>query len=216
VKVVALIPYFGGISPAARARQENRLDHLEQTIASLDGFDVIVGVCSDTDAFDAGADVVIDTKPEWLPANLCRWAQENVQTDLVYVTEADQILTLDRVLLGVPDDEKYLVPHRLNEVGPDGGTHDLTVGGKEYEAPNGLPEGDGEFYQPPGSIARYGGAFLATRDLFKRVKFKLSKHAPVEHATGGDIGLAGECLKTTVVERFWVEHLSSREHHGIA
>jgi hypothetical protein len=206
VKPLALVPYFGGISTATHSRTDTRRDYLEQTLKSLAGFDVIVGVCRIEPVWLD--DVVwLDTKPEWLPAKFMRWAQLNLDADLVYVTEADQILTLDPALLTVPNERDYLVPHRLNAGGSE-----IVVNGVGYLAPNGLPEGDGEFYHPSDNADCFGGAFLATWDLFRRVDFKLSKGSPVEHATGFDVANAGECLKTTVVERCWVEHLSSREH----
>jgi hypothetical protein len=203
VRQIALIPYFGGTSSATHSRTDTRRGYLDQTISSLDGFKVLVGVCREED----DGDVLIESKPEWLPAKFMRWAQLNLDADLVYVTEADQILTLDPALLTVPNERDYLVPHRLNAGGSE-----IVVNGVGYLAPNGLPEGDGEFYHPSDNADCFGGAFLATWDLFRRVDFKLSKGSPVEHATGFDVANAGECLKTTVVERCWVEHLSSREH----
>jgi hypothetical protein len=203
VRRIALIPYFGGTSSATHSRTDTRCGYLDQTIQSLDGFGVIVGVCREEDH----GDVLIESTPEWLPARFMRWAQLNLDADLVYVTEADQILTLDPALLTVPNERDYLVPHRLNA-----GGQEIVVNGVEYGVPNGLPEGDGEFYHPSDNADCFGGAFLATWDLFRRVDFKLSKGSPVEHATGFDVANAGECLKTTVVERCWVEHLSSREH----
>jgi hypothetical protein len=215
MKRVALIPYFGGTSTATHSRTDTRRSYLDQTIGSLDGFDVIVGVCRQEDVDG----VLVEAKPEWLPAVFFKWAQENVDADLVYVTEADHILTLDPTLLAVPDDQNYLVPHRLNEIGPEGqgrGTHqEIFLNGVEYQAPNGLPEGEDEFYRPSSLVPCFGGAFLATLALFRRINFRLNDGSPVECATGFDVYQVGECLKTTAVERFWVEHLSSREHHGI-
>lgn len=210
LRVTALIPFFGGESKAAPSHVHTRLDYLEQTRASMEDFEVVVGYCRDEDA-EVGT-LRLECESHWLPATLCRFAQEEIESDLFYVTEADQVLTLDRTLLSVPDERCYLVPHRLNQT-REAAT--LTLDGVTFDLPNGAPEGEKEFYHPDLFHTAYGGAFLATSDLFRRVVFPNSEVCPVEEVTGFAINKVGTCFKTTDILRFYVEHLSHRDHIGL-
>lgn len=221
MSVTALIPYYGGQSKAAPSDAANRPGYLLETIGSLRGFADRIIWASDADSHrfpNPGRDaelIQFDCEPRYIPANLMRWAQENAETDFVYVTEADQVLHIDPAVMSRATGTDYLVPHRLERLCGDGGRgrgEVVTDNGTEYVLANGSPSGDG-FYHPGNSPWNFGGGFLAPRELFRSVTFADSPVFPVESATGHHIAAAGHALKTSDWKAFWVNHLSGYEYH---
>jgi hypothetical protein len=222
--IAALVPYYGGQSDAAPSNADNRCSYLLRTITSLRMLadDVFVGVVpGEKDIPDSFPCTVleVDCVPEMLPRTLCKWGQSELKHhyDMIYVTEADQVLSFDQRVVRAVQDQYYLVPHRLEELGPkgEGKNRGLVVEyvGKNYVLPNGSPHGPADFYTPDHLYDRYGGAFLCTRYLFDSVEFKMWSTRCIEHITGIDISFVGRTLKTYRWEDFFVEHLSGREYH---
>lgn len=233
MKVLGLVPYFSGTSSATNSAEDTRRQYLEATVESLWGIcdEIIVGTCQEE--FDVNDipevteyRVAEETPPEWLPAALLREIkrQEGVdQYDLFYVTEADQVLHIDKALLDFPRNIRYLVPHRMEElyedVGGDRGEGFLyderkfvIANGRSPAGRPGFPQ-DGLYKPREAKFNRFGGAFLAHRWLFMGTDFVFSWTLPVEHATGLDIAESGVAWKTMQYDGFWVEHLSGREYH---
>jgi hypothetical protein len=228
MKTLALIPYYDGPArpdaAVGNCPESKRADYLHKTVNSLWGFtSVVVGVCAGTSLPDHLPSNVTSkalfTEPRFLPGALCRAVQTEAglleEFDAVYVTEADQVFHMTAGVEEALDHTNYLVPHRLEEVylghGADRGPvvpHD----GKQFAICNGAPAGD-SFYHPGGYVAGYGGAFLATRELFQRITFWDSATQPVEHVTGFFAYATGIALKTSDWERFFVEHLSGLDYH---
>ncbi len=168
--LTALIPYFEGVSPAAHSRVSLRKGYLARTVDSLRGFADVVRV---------GRLEEFPGEPQWLPARMFRHYQGKLlYGDLVYCTEADQILHYG---YGIPkvEGDNYLVPFRVER-------------GTRQEN-------------------RFGGAFLCTVELFKKVVFKDMEESPVEHATGLDIARVGNLMQDP---EFWVDHLSAQEYRA--
>jgi hypothetical protein len=225
---LALIPYYGGPAGEGAAvgntPENKRVQYLRRTVNSLKGFadKVVIGATGTdwADGFDHPCVrwLTLDCAPMFIPANLCRAAQDSDAVrayDHVYVTEADQVLTAAPRILDLVDGDNYLVPHRLEEVylgrGADRG---LVVyhNGKWFAICNGAPVGDGT-YHPSNIVMGYGGAFLSTWELFKRIPFPDSTVQPVEHVTGFSAYTTGHALKTSRWDWFSVEHLSGLDFH---
>lgn len=229
--VLGLVPYFSGVSSATNSAQDTRRQYLEATIKSMETIcdEIIVGIVQDEpDVRDLELEslhVGDDVPPEWLPAAFFRQikAEDGFDGyDLIYVSEADQVLHIDPALLDYPRNIRYLVPHRMEELyegmGADRGEGFLYDGRKFVIANGRSPLGKpgferGELYKPKKVIDRFGGAFLCHRYLFSGTAFMFSWDLPVEHATGLDIAEAGQAWKTMEYDRFWVEHLSGIEFH---
>lgn len=222
MSVTALIPYYGGQSKAAPSDAASRPGYLLKTMDSLRRFaDRIVYAtdkaspsCPSFPGWNTEL-VQFDCEPRYIPANLMRWAQENAETEFVYVTEADQVLHIDPAVISRARETDYLVPHRLERLCGDGGRDRgkvVAVDGQEYVFANGPPTGDG-FYHPGNSPDNFGGGFLASLELFRSVTFTDSPVFPVESATGHHIAAAGHALKTSDWTAFWVNHLSGYEYH---
>lgn len=231
MSAVSLVPYFGGHGRAAPSPAEKRPAYLRRTVASLGSVagPVFIGVCrpedftSATDGLSARA-VMLDCEPHLLPLELVRLAQrEGLASfhDHVYVTEADQVLHLDREFLKTVKGRDYLVPHRLEQLGPDGQgrdrgpvvVHDWAL--EEYtmgERPE-PPLIPAPLYEPDGLVDGYGGAFLCSAEFFSGMQFTLSEDQPVEDVTGFAAYRQGHALKTTEWNRFYVEHLSGYDYH---
>jgi len=220
MNITALVPYYGGQSTAAPSSAGNRPGYLLQTLASLTGFatQVFAGLAAHDTNVPEGSytPVYLDCEPKFLPATLMRWAQKQAPGDLFYATEADQVLHYDPAVIKAVTGDIYLVPHRLEQLGPAGqGAHRgdvVTYDGRHWVFANGSPEGEG-YYHPRGSPANFGGGFLATRELFTNTTFIDSDDSPVEHATGHCMSWVGYPQKTSSWQQFWVEHLSGYEHH---
>lgn len=224
---VALIPYFGGDETApgtaANSRRANRLGYLQQTIDSVYKLTprIIVGVSTadpSSTPFELGCVVqIFDCEPRFIPATLARWAQAELSNvSYVYFTEADQILSFNHDCFTVIDNDTYLAPHRIERLGQlgEGASRGMVVkyAGDKWLLPNGVPWGP-DFYHPVGLVDQYGGAFLATWNLFSRVVFQDSYHSPVEHVSGFYISSTGHTLKTSNWRDFFVDHLSGYEFH---
>lgn len=216
---LCLIPFFGGDSSAANSLKEFRLRDLKATVASLEG-EIVIGVCNKEDydtVLGLGHIVQLDCDPRFIPANLCRHFQpQNLPYEYVYVTEADQVCHINSKVLKMVGIATYLVPHRVEELGEQGEGADrglvVDYDGKRWVLPNGEPRGT-NYYSPVDNVEQFGGAFLATVELFKKVNFIDSQDMPVEHTTGLDIAKTGYCLKTSNWQDFWVDHLSGKEFH---
>ncbi len=129
------------------------------------------------DEVHIGTLVEFPGEPQWLPARMFRYYQGVLKFgDLVYCTEADQVLHAGYGLPKVQGDD-YLVPFR-HECG--------------HTQEN-----------------LFGGAFLCTVELFKKVHFRDMEDSPVEHSTGHHIAQVGKLMQDP---EFWVDHLSAREY----
>lgn len=221
--ITALIPYFGGTGHAAPSEAANRPGYLRRTIASLESFAdcVIIGVCDEERALpDVSVDDIhrFSVEPQYIPSTMLRWAQKILPPTQIYVTEADQVLHYDPAVLGIVEGLTYLVPHRLEELGPlgEGSKRGNIVDwdGRRWVMPNGSPVPGRMFYNPDLFVLQYGGAYLASWELFSGATFPNRDQHPVEHATGFDIGRYGYAMKTGHWNRFFVEHLSGYEYHA--
>lgn len=228
VRILAVIPFFGGTSSASHSKEEMRLDYLAQTTASLTAldFDLQIVQAKKDPVEVPGGSIRLDVDPIHLPWAACTAAQQSIVDSgtqkLVYVTEADQVLHVhDEDVYKIPDDTRYLAPWRLDMVGPNGeaelaGVQRVQVGDAEYSITNGGHHLRGE--NDPWGVLKihanqqaFSGAFLCTADFFRRIKFRKMRVLPVEHATGFDANSTGDCVKTASVERCWLDHLSPRE-----
>lgn len=226
VNVLAIIPFFGGSSTATHSLEETRKDYLARTIASInDQLGVAPRVYqAKTDKVDVPGSTRLDVDPIWLPWAACVNAQQaSDEFDVIYVTEADQVLHVhDEDVLEIPNDTRYLAPWRLDMVGPNGECE--LGGGARYEIGDppveySIANGSHHLMQEAGwgvlpihaNQQAFSGAFFATRDYFRRIKFRKMRLLPVEHATGFDANAVGTCVKTEWLERCWVDHLSPRD-----
>lgn len=237
MRVLGLVPYFSGTSSATNSAMDTRRQYLEATVESLWGFcdDVIVGTCQEEfDVHDLGLSehrIEDDIAPEWLPTALLREIkhEEGVDDyDLFYVTEADQVLHIDHSILPFIRNIRYLVPHRMEKAYKGvvaEWSREVEIDGELWysangTSPKGRPGFEGDFYKVPphrNSMGlnphKFGGAFLAGKQLFMGTPFEFAYVFPVEHATGLDIAESGQTWKTMEYGRFWVEHLSGIEFH---
>jgi hypothetical protein len=215
---VVLMPYFSGDSPEAHSHPRNRPGYLVRTVMSVRPLAsrIIIGVRPEDAPFikkeRLGEVAEFDCIPWYIPSNLCRWAQKELPDDIkyVYFTDSDQILYYKDEVLNRVYGNDYLIPHRLEDVAPDGSSGHVIVefGGKKLAILTGIPEGDG-FYYPQGMIPRFAAAFLASRELFNSVNFADSPSLPLEHTNGFDIAATGRTVKTSNWQDFFVDHLSS-------
>ncbi len=232
VRVTAIIPFFGGTSSATHSLEDTRLAYLRSTIDSLDvqGIEPILYLSTKDTSESAArisddiAAVWLNVEPIWLAHGACVHMQKQLDgIDLIYVTEADQILHVhDEGVYDLPNDTQYLAPWRLDLVGPQGecelpnGTK-LEVDGRVYSITNGghhIPRSPGiGTVHIHAQQQAFSGAFLCTREFFRRINFRRRHLLPVEHATGFDANSAGDCLKTEWVERFYIDHLSPRDRY---
>jgi hypothetical protein len=234
--VLAIIPFFGGTSSATHSQEDTRMGDLEQTLESVEdaGF-VPITFQSDRDKVKLFGSIRLDVDPIWLPYAACRYAQSNYDVggtygwspDLVYVTEADQVLHMrDEKVLSIPNDTRYLAPWRLDLVDPETGEGEMEgaakyiLDGKTYGISNGSHKvALHPNLHPMGVVEQhaqqqaFSGAYLCTADFFRRIKFRKMRVLPVEHATGFDAKSTGTCVKTAEIERFFVDHLSPRDRH---
>lgn len=229
MRTVAFIPYFGGIGPKAPSPVDKRPKYLSDTVKSLQGFaDLIwVGVARPGDEHTAvrSGDVIVtrlDCDPRFIPLELMRQAQRDGLTDdfdAVYVTEADQILHLDREFYA-PVGVDYLIPHRLEELGPGGeGAHRgplFDYDGKRWvtgERPAPPAVSPPTLYRPQGPVDGYGGAYWCSAEFFRTLDFQPDQNFCVESVTGFTPHYAGRGWKTTTWEMCFVEHLSGYDYH---
>lgn len=236
MRIDAVIPFFGGSSVATHSREDTRWDYLQQTLDSLAAYDIRPHIfVSRRDKSDSAARLAdrafrLDIEPEWLPWAACSLAQQSIapKTDLVYVTEADQILWVaDTDVFSIPNSTRYLAPWRLDLVGPNGecelpdGPKYVTRTGKQYSITNGAHRlvahdaANNPFTVIPQHAQQqaFSGCYFAAPEFFGRIKFRKRRVLPVEHATGFDAKSTGLCVKTSDVERCWVEHLSPLDRH---
>jgi hypothetical protein len=234
MRIIALIPYFGGDSSEAHSDKKNRPGYLQRTVDSLIGFadSIMVGTMpgEDRSVIPDGVTSVIlhPTEPFRLPYEMVKFGQGLSNYDLVYYTEADQVLHYDPAVLKHVHDRQYLSPHRIEQLvdGRDsGGTsgqgeRKVEFAGNRYVLANGTPpEGhnawysvDGcinELYDPGDCIKCFGGAFLASKELFEDTAFPDSQ---IEEVSGFYLSNHAECRKTLIWPRFFVEHLSGLDH----
>jgi hypothetical protein len=174
---------------------------------------------------DVPGSIRLDVDPIWLPWALMTYIQSlDLKSGLIYVTEADQVIHLaDDGVYDFCTDTSYVAPWRLDLEGPNGecefeeSRRFVTADGTIYRISNGAGTLDGAPNEPFGTIpirstqGAFSGAFLCTVEFFRKIKFRKALNLPVEHATGFDAKSTGKCLKTTHVERFWVDHLSPRD-----
>lgn len=221
----ALLPYYGDPSPGVTPYSwyGNRPKYLQLVLDSLRTLadDVVVGVHnSDTtlpslSCLDGCTVQPFDGEPRYIAANLMNWGQANLSSDFVYVTEADQVLHYDPAVLASVSGIEYLVPHKLERLGPDGGGADrgtnVEFEGNTYCLPAGGPA-NGDVHAAVGCPYNFGGAYFATTDLFRSVRFTFEPSCPIEHATGFNMAATGCPMKTGNWSRFFVEHLSGYEY----
>jgi hypothetical protein len=224
MKIIAIIPYFGGDHSAAHSEKKNRPEYLRKTVASLKGFanPIIVGVTCKEDAsvVPEGATTVWlspDETPH-IPLELVRFGQGLHNYDLMYYTEADQVLHYDPFVLRHAHGKQYLSPHRLEQLVPGRDSKGTGGAGKDYVdfisnkyvLANGSPPKNGDqLYKPNDGIDAFGGAWLASRDLFNTVDFPSGQ---IEDVSGFHLNNVAECRKPVVWQRFFVEHLSGLDH----
>ena len=175
--VTALVPFFSGDSPVAHSDREKRWNFLDLCLDSLVGFAdrIIVGVCEDLifPYTDAGVEFLF-CEPEFLPATFFRKMQGRLSLgDLVYCSEADQVLHWSEEALEGVSESDFLVPYRFE---------------RNIKQENG-----------------FGGGFLASVDLFKRVSFSNAEFSPIEHSMYWDVRKVADPFQ---VDSFWVDHLS--------
>lgn len=230
MRVLGLVPYFSGTSTATHSAEDTRRQYLEACIDSLWKLcdEVIVGIVQeepDTEDLSLSTRLVAETPPEYLPTAFLRMmkGEEGIgDYDLVYYTEADQVLHITKKVAQFPRNIRYLVPHRMEEVvqgvGRERGER-FKFNHVEYVICNGKarPHHGGDFYKPLTKTEAFGGAWLASRNLYLGTDFKYFPVLPVEQASGFNIADAGTPWKTQDYRAFWVEHLSGKEYHqGIA
>lgn len=221
----AVVPFFGGTSTATHSLEETRLQYLEQTLASLDALGIGHTVYqSRKDKVKVKGSLTLDIEPVWLPWAACVEMQsklDDVEVDLIYVTEADQVLHVhDEDVYEIPNSERYLAPWRLDMVGPNGECEVPTaarydVGGVEYSIANGahhlMAQANWGVLEIHANQQAFSGCYFATPEYFSKIKFRKMRLLPVEHATGFDANAVGTCVKTDALERCWVDHLSPRD-----
>lgn len=233
MRIIALIPYFGGDHSAAHSDKSSRPGYLQRTVDSLQGFadSIMVGTVpgEDLSVIPDGATSVIlhPDAPPHLPLEMVKFGQGLHNYDLVYYTEADQVLHYDSAVLNHVHDRQYLSPHRLEQLvdGHDSrgtsGAGEMKVEfiGNRYILPNGAPpEGRNEMYSsdcinelydPGDCINCFGGAWLATKELFCTTAFP---NGQIEDVSGFHLSNTADCRKTLIWPRFFVEHLSGLDH----
>jgi len=226
VRKLAIVPFFGGTSSATHSKIETRLDYLAKTLESLReiGFDPLVYQAK-SDKVAVEGSKRLNIEPIWLPWATCTDVKAFLSHDcLVLVTEADHVWHVsDEAVWEIPNKSQYLAPWRLDLVGPQGemenpGSPTYKVNGKEYAIANGahhLVDSDDPFGIIPvhGNQSAFSGAFVATSEFFKLIKFRKRHLLPVEHATGFDANATGLCVKTVSVNRCWIDHLSPRDRY---
>jgi hypothetical protein len=226
VKVTAIVPFFGGTSTATHSLEDTRLEYLRRTLESLEelGFDTYVYQAK-KDKVDVPHSIRLDIDPIWLPWAACVDAQRSLEVDehcdLVYVTEADQVLHVhDEGVYEIPNSRQYLAPWRLDMAGPNGECEVPTaaryeIGAVEYSIANGahhlMKEADWGVLPIHANQQAFSGCYFATLEYFFSIKFRKMRLLPVEHATGFDANAVGTCVKTQWLERCWVDHLSPRD-----
>lgn len=233
MRIHAVIPFFGGSSSATHSQEETRFDYLEQTLDSLAAYGITPNIFvtrrDKTAPWEKLANPrveILDIEPEWLPWAACTyWQRHGKVGDLVYVTEADQILWVaDTDVFSIPNSSRYLAPWRLDLIGPNGecelpgAAEYVTRTGKRYSITNGahkaaLNKGDIHFgvVEQHAQQQAFSGAYFAAPEFFSLIKFRKRRILPVEHATGFDAKSTGLCVKTADIERCWVDHLSPRD-----
>ena len=223
----AVVPFFGGTSTATHSLEDTRKEYLARTLDSLDALEIRYTVYqARKDKVKVGGSVTLDIDPIWLPYAACVDLQrklDDVEVDLIYVTEADQVLHVhDENVYEIPTDTRYLAPWRLDMVGPNGecevptaARYEIGEPPVEYSIANGahhLMQAAGWGFLPiHANQQAFSGAYFATREYFKKIKFRKMRLLPVEHATGFDANAVGTCVKTEWLERCWVDHLSPRD-----
>lgn len=225
MRITALIPYFGGEHPAAHSDKSKRPEYLQRTVDSLKGFaeTIIVGTIpgEDRSVIPDGATSVIlhPGDPSLLPLAVVEFGQTLCNYDLMYYTEADQVLHYDPFILRHAHDRQYLVPHRLEQLvdgrdsaGTSGqGEVKVEFEGNRYVLANGAPpHGTTEdIYAPNDTIKSFGGAWLVSKELFCEAKFPGGQ---IEEVSGFYLSNFAYCRKTVTWPRFFVEHLSGLDH----
>lgn len=239
--VLAIVPHYGGAWADGRSRP-SRLGYLGRSVDSLEGFAdrVVVGVQNERDADSVrreypGLQVleVDEPEPQFLPAQLCREVGSWDAEPVIYFTEADQVLcrgSRDLTSVVLDDERVYVAPHRLSRV-PERLRHfpaiigtDMRVapilwhGGVCYAQENHyteVMEHGPEFYSTVDLGAGYGGAFLCSAALFRRVTFTKTPALPTEHTAGFDLlSTPGvRAVKTRRIFDFYVEHLSGEQFY---
>jgi hypothetical protein len=227
MRTVAFIPYFGGEGPKAPSPSGKRPEYFRKTVNSLHDFadDIWVGVCQAEDyapirGISYLKTVLLDCEPHEIPLELVKFGQEDgvlTKADFVYVTEADQIMHLDIDLLAEVHGNDYLVPHRLEQLGPNDQGADrgpvVEHDNRQFVLANGWPQGPPPLYHPETWGFGYGGAFLSTADFFRSLRFNLHPDFCVENITGRTAYFAGNGYKSSDWRKFFVEHLSGYDYH---
>lgn len=228
MKTVAFIPYYGGPT-SGPAGPEKRPEYLKRTVKSLQGFaDVIwVGVSRPEDEYHvqrAGEVIAVrlSCAPLAIAYNLVKLAQDErlaQDYDCVYVTEADQVLHL-RPDFFTPSGRGYLVPHRLEELGPGrAGSQRGPVfefEGREWVTGERPPPPDTAVptvYRPSGFVDGFGGAYWCSAEFFQAIPFHLHPTLVVETVTGIEAFNSGQPWKATHWQDCFVEHLSGHDYH---
>jgi hypothetical protein len=246
-RILALVPHYGGRFPAIWMRpgvRSRRLEYLDATLESLGGFatHVVVGVQNNEDERNVqrlGRKIEVrrfsEVQPIFLPAQLCRTMQSAaLEYDIVYYTEDDQALKLERgdIPARVREDESiFVAPHRLAPVPerfsylsaiPGSDSHLARIVdycGRRYAIENesvARPDDyDEELYVNPDTRSAYAGAFLCSSRFFRAIDFTFNEKLPTECTGGFDAFRVqgAKALKTKRVFDFFVLHLSGWEFY---
>jgi hypothetical protein len=246
-RILALVAHYGGDFPEFWMRpgvRTKRFEYLDSTLRSLEGFAdrIVVGVQNDIDAANVQSLArsvelrrVDEPNPVFLPAQLCRsMADAAAEYELVYYTEDDQVLCLERPdLLGRLQAEPsvYLAPHRFTPVPdrfrslraiPGSDMHLARIvdhDGRRYAVENESTtrpaDYDSDFYINADMRAAYGGAFLCSSIFFRSIAFSLDSELPTECTAGFDAFRVkgARALKTKSIFDFFVLHLSGWEFY---
>lgn len=235
--ILAIVPYYGGgdenINCMLRSPIVERHIYVLKTCLNLLEFckRVIVAVATESDERHLrGISSRIEVKrfnnyPFHLPAkivNTIKWG--NDPEKYILYTEADHLFHVRDIspILDACDGKHYVMPQRLDEVGPDG-SHWLQeadvvdIDGRRYAINNRFasdldaPVVKEMFYAPSSRFTSYAGAYILRRDTLKYVDFPYDFFGLiVERVSGFNLFHADGLvpLKPRVLTDFWIEHLS--------
>jgi hypothetical protein len=224
--MICVVPYFGGDSTAAHSARKNRLGYLEETLKNHRKIfsQIVVTVCNDTDEKEAnsvgGSVLRVGGDPLFLPVDSME-AVAAMDFDTIYYTEADQKLYCDDVesilRVMVEDKNVFVIPRRMfasvmDPVLMPGHPKRLTLQAHSRD-PVDCEMYNDKFYVETDEFRGFGGAWWCSRAFFEKIKFKRSRHMPIEHTSGFDLFAVegSKPLMTIDSFEFWVDHLSARD-----
>lgn len=219
MKIITVIPYFGGASIDAdklhnrkRDSASVRFNHLKKVILNQSTFntEIFVVVCSEQDMKSLSEfsvkTILVQSEPKFLPATAMNEIKK-IKFDAIYYTESDQILhsTSWDELLSLCDDSTFIIPRRFIQKN------------SSLEAQNKEPEG--EMYKSKYLIDKnqfriFGGAWLCSRVFFEKIEFLKHEYMPIEHTSCFDLFSVpnSKGIVTKNPFDFWVNHLSGRQY----